>query len=123
MSVRTIKARSALFIFTVFLSTVFFILALGGCDHKPTTGPGSPDETQMQHYNMLVSAIDARSKVDALAALSLLKDDVDRWGSGTLTHEIAKSDLMSLKHAVDTEDWDSANKLLLDLTKKYRSLK
>ena len=121
MSTRTVNTKSAIFIVVIFLSTALFVLALGGCaSTPPVTGPGSPDETQLQHYEMVVSAIATKSRVDALAALALLQADVYRWRRDTLTEASAMTDLSSLTHAVDREDWALANKKVLELKSKYR---
>jgi hypothetical protein len=40
---------------------------------------------QMQHYDMAVSAIAAKSKNDALAALEVLQADAFRWQTNPLT--------------------------------------
>ena len=73
MSTRTVNARSPVFIVAIFLGIALFVIALGGCTSTGTlTGPGTPNETQLQHNEMLKSAIESQSKVDALAALALL---------------------------------------------------
>ncbi|MGA8279697.1 MAG: hypothetical protein WB853_02275, partial [Desulfobacterales bacterium] len=70
MNTRTVNVLSPVFIIAIFLGIALFVIALGGCaSTAPVTGPGTPDETQRQHYEMLKSAIEAQSKVDALAAL------------------------------------------------------
>ena len=124
MSTRTVKARWALFKITAFFSAALPILALGGCAStepgKATPGPGSPDEIQMQHYEMVVSAIAAKNRVDALAALALLQADVFRWRKDMLTVTNALTDLSALADAVDREDWTLADKTVLDLKAKYR---
>ena len=124
MSTRTVNVRWAFFIVTVFFSISLFILAMGGCAStapgKPTTGPGTPDETQIQHYEMVVSAVAARNRVEALAALALLQADVYRWHEDTLTVANAMTDLAALTDAVDKEDWAAADKWVQDLESKYR---
>ena len=108
---------------TGFLSAALFTLALGGCTATApgmaTTGPGSPDETQMQHYDMVVSAIGAKSKNDALAALALLQADAYRWQTNTWTLEAAMARLSAVTYAVNREDWPSANKGMQDLRSRY----
>jgi hypothetical protein len=124
MSARTVKARWALFIVTVFLSAALCNLALVGCattaPGKTTLGPGSPDEAQNQHYEMLKSAIEAKSKNDALAALALLQADISRWQINWLQVATAYMDVAGLTDAVNSEDWDLANKKFKDVNKKYR---
>jgi hypothetical protein len=118
MNLRTVNSRSALFTAAVFLSAALLIMALGGCA-APTTGPGTPDALQQQHYEMLKSAIDAKSKNDALAALKLLETDVHRWQANTAVIAITMHDQNALTDAVNKEDWARANKLLLSLNAKY----
>ncbi len=124
MDKRSVKARWGLFAAAIFLGSAFLILTLGGCAStapgKVTTGPGTPDETQMQHYEMLVSAIEAKNRVDALAALALLQADVNRWQTNWLMVANAIADQAALTDAVNREDWALANKMLKELTAKYR---
>jgi hypothetical protein len=123
MSTRTVKARRVLFIVTFFLSAALLILALSGCATstrgKAATGPGSPDETQMEHYEMLKSAIEAKSRVDALAALALLQADISRWQVNWAVVANAYLDVAALTDAVNTEDWALVNKKFLELKLKY----
>ena len=124
MSTKTCKARQTLFVVTFFLSAGLLILASGGCAStepgKAVTGPGTPDEIQMQHYEMVVSAIAAKKRVDALAALALLQADLFRWHTNTLTFADAMVDLSALTDIVDREDWGLANQQVLELESKYR---
>ncbi len=121
MSTRIVNEQSALFIGVIFVSIALFLLALGGCASTPPgPGPGTPDEMQMQHYEMLKSAIEAKVRVDALAALALFEADIFRWHTNTLTEFAAITELLALTDAVDKEEWASANKMLIDLKSKYR---
>lgn len=121
MSTRAVKARSAIFIGVIFFSTALFIQALGGCASTPPgPGPGTPDEIQLQHYEMVKSAIEAKDRVNALAALALFEADIFRWHTNTLTEAVAITELLALTDAVDKEEWASANKKLTDLKTKYR---
>jgi hypothetical protein len=124
MSPRTVKAQWALFIVPVFLSAALCIMALGGCattgPGKVPTGPGSPDGAQNQHYEMLKSAIEAKSKNDALAALALLDADISRWQINWSVAAAAYMDVAGLTDAVNSEDWELANKKFKDLNKKYK---
>ena len=121
MSTRIINTQSALFIGVIFLSTALFILTLGGCASTPPgPGPGTPDEMQMQHYEMLKSAIEAKDRIDALAALALFEADIFRWHTNTMTEAVAITELLDLTDAVDKEEWASANKMLIDLKSKHR---
>jgi len=107
----------------VFLSVALFVLALAGCTSTApgtaTTGPGSPDEAQTQHYDMAMSGIVAKSKDDALPALALLQADAYRWQTNTWTLEAAMARLSAVTFAVDKGDWPLANKLMLDLKSRY----
>jgi hypothetical protein len=121
MSTRIVNEQSALFIGVIFVSIALFLLALGGCASTPLgPGPGTPDEMQMQHYEMLKSAIEAKVRVDALAALALFEADIFRWHTNTLTELSVITELLALTDAVDKEEWASANKMLIDLKSKYR---
>jgi hypothetical protein len=121
MSTRIVKAQSALFIGVLFVSTALFILALGGCASTPPgPGPGTPDEMQLQHYEMVKSAIEAKDRINALAALALFEADIFRWHTNTLTVATTITELLALTDAVDKEEWASANKMLIDLKSKYR---
>ena len=121
MSTRTLITQSTLFIVVIFLSTALFILAMGGCASTPSgPGPGTPDEIQLQHYEMVKSAIEAKDRINALAALALFEADIFRWHTNTLTEAVAITELLALTDAVDKEEWASANKMLIDLKSKYR---
>jgi len=121
MSTRTVNAQSQDFIKAIFLSIALFALALGGCaSTPPVTGPGTPDETQLQHYEMLKSAIEVQSKVDALAALALMQADVSRWRVHWSQIAKAMADLATLTDSVNEENWDLANKQFQDLKIYYR---
>lgn len=121
MSTRTVITQSTLFIVVIFLSTALFILALSGCASTPSgPGPGTPDEIQLQHYEMVKSAIEAKDRINALAALALFEADIFRWHTNTLTEAVAITELLALTDAVDKEEWASANKMLTDLKSKYR---
>jgi hypothetical protein len=118
MITRTVTTRSALFTAAILLSAALFISGWVGCA-APETGPGTPDKAQLQHYEMLKSAIDAKSKNDALAALKLLEGDVHRWQVDYSVIAITMHDQNSLTDAVNKEDWALANKILLNLNAKY----
>jgi hypothetical protein len=68
---------------------------------------------------MLKSAIETKSKNDALAALALLQSDVSRWQTNILITMNAYVDQAALTEAVDREDWDLANKRFQNLAAKY----
>ena len=123
MNTKAINAQSIIFIVFFFLSTAIFVLALSGCaSTAPGPGPGTPDEMQMQHYEMLVSAIEAKNRVEALAALALFEGDIYRWHINSLTTMVVMTELLALTNAVDKEDWALAKKMHIDLKSKYRDL-
>jgi hypothetical protein len=69
---------------------------------------------------MLKSAIEAKDRVNALAALALFEADMFRWHTNTMTEAVVITELLDLTDAVDKEEWASANKMLIDLKSKYR---
>ena len=118
------NVQSVIFNMSICFIAVSGILALCSCSStsssKPVTGPGTPDEIQAQHYNMLKSAIEAQSKDDALVALALLQSDVSRWHTDILTVVNAMVDLAAITGAVESEDWTLVNKKFQELTVEYR---
>jgi hypothetical protein len=127
MSTKNVNLRSGFSTLPRLFAAALFALALGGCAStaptEATTGPGTPDEIQMQHYEMLKSAIEARSKNDALAALALLHSDVSRWHTDILTVVSAMVDLAAVTDVVESEDWVLAKKKFQELTTEYRGRK
>jgi hypothetical protein len=127
MSTKNVNLRSRFSTLPRLFAAALFALALGGCAStaptEATTGPGTPDEIQMQHYEMLKSAIEARSKNDALAALALLHSDVSRWHTDILTVVSAMVDLAAVTDVVESEDWVLAKKKFQELTTEYRGRK
>lgn len=67
------------------------------------------------------TAIEAKSKDEALAALALLQSDVSRWRINSVVIMKAFVDLAAVTDAVDEEDWGKANKLFEELTTTYRN--
>jgi hypothetical protein len=107
----------------IFFSTLLIVLSMGGCAstiNRPAPGPSTPDQMQLQHYESLVSAIDAKNRVDALAALALFEADIFRWQEDTLTLANAITEILALTDAVDKEEWASAKQMVEDLVSKYR---
>jgi hypothetical protein len=120
MSTKIVNLKSALSTMGVFLSAAVLISVLAGCaSTAPTTGPGTPDAVQSQHYEMLKAAIEAKSKNDALAALALLDADVSRWQVSWTVIASTMHDQTSLTDAVNEEDWTLANERFLSLKAKY----
>jgi hypothetical protein len=70
---------------------------------------------------MVKSAIEAKDRINALAALALFEADIFRWNTNTLTVAVTITELLDLTDAVDKEEWASANKMLIDLKSKYRT--
>ena len=105
----------------ILLSTAIFFLLVGGCASPPaTTGPGTPDATQLQHYEMLETAIELQSRGDALAALALLQADVSRWQTNSVVIMKAFVDQAAVTDAVADEDWGRVTTLVDELTSYYR---
>jgi hypothetical protein len=116
------KVNSARYNAVLFVVVTIFIFAVGGCSTTPTTtGPGAPDEMQLEHYEMVKSAIDSKSRTEALAALALLQADVSRWRTNSLDIMKAFVDLGEITDAVNKEDWDLAYQLFNELTMSYRN--
>jgi len=122
MHLKIVNMKVSWSIMAFFLSAALFTLTLGGCATAPaTTGPGTPDIIQLQHYDLVKTAIEAKSKHEALAALALLQSDVSRWRINSVVFMKAFVDLAAVTDAVDEEDWVMANKLFEDLTTVYRN--
>lgn len=123
MTRKNVRTYSSVNIVIFFFVCTFFALILEGCATAPaTTGPGTPDIIQLQHYDTVKTAIEARSKDEALAALALLQSDVSRWRTNSVVIMKAFVDLAAITDVVDEEDWVMANKLFEDLTTTYRNL-
>lgn len=104
----------------IFLVGAFISFAMGGCAATtPETGPGTPDEKQLQDCKLLISAIEAQSRVDALVALALLQADIARWQTNTLYLEQAIVDHSAVTNAVDKENWQLVNKQIGRMKKYY----
>lgn len=122
MKIRSFDNPKANLCFAILLTTALLFLLSGGCASPPaTTGPGTPDEIQLQHYEMVKSAIEAKSRTEALAALALLQADVSRWRTNSAAIMKAFVDQGEITDAVNKEDWDLANQLFLELTMSYRN--
>ena len=105
---------------TIFLVGAFFSFTMGGCaTTTPETGPGTPDQKQLQDCKLLLSAIQAQSRVDALVALALLQADIARWETNTLQLAKGVVDHAAVTNAVDKEDWQLANQLIEELKSYY----
>ena len=104
----------------IFLVGAFFNFTLGGCATTTLeTGPGTPDQKQLQDCKLLLSAIQAQSRVDALVALSLLQADIARWRTNTLYLTKALVDHAAVTNAVDKEDWQLTNQVIEELKSYY----
>ena len=122
MKIRSFDNPKANLCFAILLTTTLLFLLSGGCASPPaTTGPGTPDEIQLQHYEMVKSAIEAKSRTEALAALALLQADVSRWRTNSAAIMKAFVDQGEITDAVNKEDWGLANQLFLELTMRYRN--
>src|SRR5262245_32835187 len=78
------------------------------CTPFQTWNPGAPDALVNEHYELATTAIEAKSKHDAQAALYLLRSDVDRMRTNAPTMMAALARLYGVTNAVDREDWDAA---------------
>ena len=117
-----VRSYSSVSIVILFSVCTLIALILEGCATTPaTTGPGTPDIIQSQHYELVKTAIEAKSKTEALAALALLKSDVSRWRINSAVIMKAFVDLSAITDTVDDEDWVMANKLFEELTTTYRN--
>ena len=122
MNKQDVNAHSPLSMVILLLGIALAALTLGGCANTPaTSGPGTPDEMQLGHYNMVKSAIEAKSKPDALAALALMQADVSRWRTNIAVIMKAFVDLGTITDAVSEENWATADKLFQELTVRYRN--
>ena len=106
----------------IFLVGAFFSFTMGGCatttpENEP--GPGMPDQKQLQDCKLLLSAIQAQSRVDALVALALLQADIARWETNTLHLAKALVDHAAVTNAVDKEDWQLTDQLIEELKSYY----
>jgi hypothetical protein len=120
MNATYLNERLSVRVELILLSTALIILGLVGCTTTPpATGPGTPDATQLQHYEMLKTAIEAKSKEDALAALTLLDGDVHRWEVNWAVIASTMHDQNALTEAVEKEDWPLANQRFQSLKSKY----
>jgi len=93
------------------------IVAIGffGCTSDLTWTPGRPDERTVDVYRAAMVAIEAKSKIDAQAALQLLRNDVTRMNADTATIQKKLAGLDAVSDAVNREDWDAARNRLLAL--------
>ena len=122
MKIRSFDKPKANLCIAILLTTAILFLLSGGCASPPaTTGPGTADEMQLQHYEMVKSAIEAKSRTEALAALALLQADVSRWRTNSAAIMKAFVDQGEITDAVNKEDWGLANELFLELTMSYRN--
>ena len=103
----------------VLLGTVAFLAAMIGCSSIPTWEPGAPDAMTAEHYALALSAIDAKVKPDAQAALYLLRADVTRMRTNTVDKQVALSRLYAVTNAVDKEDWAAARTSMEVLRTSY----
>jgi hypothetical protein len=119
---KDVRSYSSNSIVVLFFVCTLLVLILEGCATTPaTTGPGIPDAMQLHHYEMVKTAIEAKSRTEALAALALLQSDVSRWRTNSLVIMQAFVDIAAITDKVDEEDWLKANKLFEELTAAYRN--
>jgi hypothetical protein len=95
------------------------LVALLGCSSTPTWDPGAPDAMTAEHYALVQTAVDAKSKQDAQAALYLLRADVMRMRTNSVDMQIALSFIYGVTNAVDKEDWTAARTSIQALRANY----
>ena len=103
----------------VLLGTVAFLAGMVGCSSTPMWEPGAPDALTAEHYALALSAIDAKVKPDAQAALYLLRTDVMRMRTNTVDAQVALARLYAVANAVDKEDWAAARSSIEVLRTSY----
>jgi hypothetical protein len=104
---------------SVLLSAAALAVGLLGCSSIQTWDPGAPDALTTEHYDLTKAAIDAKSKLDAQAALQLLRADVQRMRTNAQTMMAALARLYGVSNAVDREDWSAARNGILELDRSY----
>jgi hypothetical protein len=88
------------------------VVALLGCASGPTWKPGAPDATTLQHFDLAKTAVAAKSKNDAQAAVYLLQNDVMRMDTNILTQQAVLARLFELINYIQAEDWAKASEHL-----------
>jgi hypothetical protein len=69
----------------VSLGAAIFVVVHPGCTSTPTWEIGAPDALTVEHYELARTAIEAKSKEEAQAAFYLLRSDVLRMRTNSLT--------------------------------------
>lgn len=100
-------------------SAAVLTLGLLGCASTPGWKPGQPDDSTTQHYQLALTAIEAKDEKNAEAALQLLSDDVTRMETNTVTQAGAHSALTGVLHEVSHQKWDQARTSLLKWNASY----
>ena len=104
------------------VASAWLVASLFGCASTTpieTWNPGAADALTVQHYAQAHSAIEAKAKLDAQAAMYLLRSDVLRMRTNSLSMQAAAASLYGVSNAVDREDWGDALKLLQALKATY----
>jgi hypothetical protein len=96
----------------VLISAAVLVVGLLGCASGPTWKPGAPDAPTVQHYDLAKSAVAAKSKTNAQAAVYLLQNDVMRMETNSLTQETVLARLFELINYIQAEDWAKASEHL-----------
>jgi hypothetical protein len=104
---------------SLWIGALALLVGLFGCSSTPTWDPGAPDAMTAEHYALAQTAIDAKSKQDAQAALYLLRADVMRMRTNTVEMQVALARLYGVTNAVDKEDWTAARAALQTLQANY----
>jgi len=96
----------------VLVSTAGLVVSLLGCASGSTWKPGAPDATTVQHFDLAKTAVAAKSKNNAQAAVYLLQNDVLRMETHILTQQAVLARLFELINYIQTEDWAKASEHL-----------
>lgn len=92
----------------VWLGTATLVVGLAGCSSTPTWEAGAPDALTVEHYELARTAIEAKSKEEAQAAFYLLRSDVLRMRTNSLTVLVALEHLYRTSNKIEKEDWGAA---------------
>jgi hypothetical protein len=93
---------------SVLLGAATFVVGLPGCTSTPTWEVGAPDALTVEHYQLAQKAIEAKSKEEAQAAFYLLRSDVLRMRTNSLTTVVTLEHLYRTSNKIDKEDWGAA---------------
>jgi hypothetical protein len=107
--------------FSVSLGVAILVAGLFGCTSVPRWDQDAPDALTVEHYGLVMAAIDVKSKPDAQAAFYLLRDDVLRVRTNNLAVQASLAQLYRAGNQVDREDWAASRDITLALKRDYAS--